>query len=125
MSDPFVLLQVGPDATPAEIAKAMAQAPKRGVPMAEARKAFDRLRDPARRETAALLAASQTPTARSLDAREPEADAEEARRFVLSVLGVLVAAAEQRLQAPDVLPQMSVTRDVRDYAPAPMEEIQP
>lgn len=122
MSDPFELLQVERDVPASELANAVARAVRRGVPMIAARQAMDELRDPVRREAAALLAPSQSPARRMLPPPSPDQDAEQ---FALELLDLLTDEVESRLDEPDVMPRMTIERDVRAYAPAEREDPRP
>lgn len=124
-NDPFALLGVTSRSSKSELAKAFAQARTRGISSADARKAFDSLRDPVAAEAMTILAVSATPGYQKLMAVD-EGDAPvEAAGLLTAVAAAVLDDLESHLGAEEVLPSEEIRRDVRDYVPPPLEELEP
>lgn len=120
LSDPFATLQLFSDFSPGRVSQAFAEALRRGVPMHEARRAMDMLRDDRRREAAALLAPSMSQAAARQRSKPPET--KQAAAATLTLMRVLRLAIDQidaDLLRGVRLPR--ITRDVRYYLPLPRE----
>jgi hypothetical protein len=124
-NDPFALLGVEANATAAELGKAFSQARARGIPVTEARRAFDSLRKTSTREAMSLLAISLTPGYSSLMSASEEDAAVEASAIIVGAVSAVLSDLEDHLQSDEVMPREHVSRDVRAYVAAPLEELQP
>lgn len=83
MRDPFMTLQLFEDFAAGRVSAAFAAAVRDGVSIHEARAAMDVLRDPVRREAAALLAPTMCPAAVSRRAQLDEMEQDPAGLDVL------------------------------------------
>ena len=124
-NDPFALLGVDADATAADLGRAFSQARTRGIPTAEARLAFDSLRKPTSREAMTLLAVSQMPGYRSLMGASDQDAAVEASEIIVGAVSAVLGDLEAHLKSDEVMPEQNITRDVREYVPAPSEDLEP
>ncbi|HSW41018.1 MAG TPA: hypothetical protein VLM76_00720 [Patescibacteria group bacterium] len=105
MNDPFSALRLYAGFEAGVISAAFAEAVRRGVPVAEARAAMDILRDPVRREAAALLAPSMSPAAALKRASGPEPDVDpEAMDTILRFLAQALVEIDAELVTQAVVP---------------------
>lgn len=105
MNDPFAALRLFDGFEAGAVSAAFAAAVRRGVSVAEARAAMDILRDPLRREAAALLAPSMSPAAALKRANGPAPDTDaEAIDTLLRLLAEALVGIDAELTTQAVIP---------------------
>ena len=120
MSDPFATLRLFSDFSPGRVSQAFAESLQRGVPMHEARRAMDVLRDDRRREAAALLAPSMSQAAVRERSKPPATwQAAEATSTLMRILRLAIDEIDADLVRAVRPPH--IERDVRQYLPLPSE----
>lgn len=124
-NDPFATLGADRDAAANDLGKAFSGALARGVPMTQARHAFDSLRNPTSREAMSILAVTLAPNYRAITSVNDEDAAVEASELVVGAISAALADLETHVRSDAVMPTDRIARDLKDYVPAPMEELEP